>query len=438
MRSPIRHTIIVLLLVLSGCMNRSPDNTAIATNTSNPVEATDGTVPTLSVSPTRDTVSPTLTPSFTASPFPTSEAIPGRILYSRGDGLSFIRSIHLMNADGSNQVSLIDHGYTSGAAWAPDGSKIALVGNYESYLEDNVDLYILDVRDTKLTRIFHQPDSMINGLDWSPDGQYLALVLTPPDDTNGDIFIISADGSTQIQVTNTPDSDEGYFDWSPDGKQIVYTRENGDDENIYVGNVDSDDFEPTQLTTTGGWNPIWSPDGSQIAFASNIGESDITGIHLMNADGSDIRLLIGDITRSPLPMATWDPALEDVPPPPSWFPDGSSMGHRWSPDGTRIAFRSYGYFLGSGYSYPYSRLALYVINADGTGLTNLSAPGDMMSFDWSPDGNWIAFTSHQETPYDMEAAGDIYLIHPDGTGLTRITDTPDETELNVLWQPDPH
>ena len=153
----------------------------------------------------------------------------------------------------------------------------------------------------------------------------------------------------------------------------------------------------------------------------------------MDADGNNKRLLVDNTTHDLLPTATLDPSTEGVDR--GYFDlKGGSSDPKWSPDGTQIAFLSSRYFILG----PYNRFALYVINVDGTGLINLSAPGDAGSFDWSPDGNWIAFASHQETPYDTDAAVDIYLIHPDGTGLTRITDTPDETELGVPWQPDTH
>ena len=60
----------------------------------------------------------------------------------------------------------------------------------------------------------------------------------------------------------------------------------------------------------------------------------------------------------------------------------------------------------------------------GTGLLQLTNGGDNLGPSWSPDGNWIAFTSFRD------GNNEIYIIHPDGTGLTRITN-------NTIsdWQP---
>jgi len=53
--------------------------------------------------------------------------------------------------------------------------------------------------------------------------------------------------------------------------------------------------------------------------------------------------------------------------------------------------------------------ALFVVNADGTGLHRITPWGDaFLQQSWSPDGNWILF----QKPY-----GQPYLVHPDGTDM---------------------
>jgi Tol biopolymer transport system component len=85
------------------------------------------------------------------------------------------------------------------------------------------------------------------------------------------------------------------------------------------------------------------------------------------------------------------------------------MGGRstWSPDGRRLAF----------YAGPAGDHNIYVINADGNGLVQLTNGGDNLGPSWSPDGNWITFTSFRD------GNNEIYIIRPDGTGATRLTNS---------------
>ncbi len=72
----------------------------------------------------------------------------------------------------------------------------------------------------------------------------------------------------------------------------------------------------------------------------------------------------------------------------------------------------------------FSRLApsegkLYIANADGSKEhALLNSTGLDYNPAWSPDGQWIAFTS------ERDGSADLYRVKPDGTGLERLTDHP--------------
>ena len=93
----------------------------------------------------------------------------------------------------------------------------------------------------------------------------------------------------------------------------------------------------------------------------------------------------------------------------------------WSPDGTRLAFSSD----------RDGQFDVYVINVDGAGLTNLSNdPADDFQQRWSPDGTRLAFSSDRDGDFD------IYIMNADGTGLVNLTNGPAD-EFMPAWSPAP-
>ena len=119
---------------------------------------------------------------------------------------------------------------------------------------------------------------------------------------------------------------------------------------------------PPSATSTLMPTPVGGGNG-QVAYASD--RSGVTQIWLVNVDGSGEPQQITNM------------------------PEGACQPD-WSPDGTRLVFISP--CAQNEDSYPGA--GLFVVNADGTGLTPLpNVPGGDFDPAWSPDGNLIAFTS---------------------------------------------
>ena len=68
-----------------------------------------------------------------------------------------------------------------------------------------------------------------------------------------------------------------------------------------------------------------------------------------------------------------------------------------------------------------SKMSLHIANADGSGERRLLPDSTGLDYDasFSPDGQWIVFTSERDAAGSGQA--DIYRVRPDGTGLERLT-----------------
>ena len=92
----------------------------------------------------------------------------------------------------------------------------------------------------------------------------------------------------------------------------------------------------------------------------------------------------------------------------------------WSPDGGRIAFHS---DRDGNYD-------IYVMKADGSGVTRLTDnPAHDSSPRWSPVGGRIAFESERDGNWET------YVMNVDGSGVTRLTDNP-AIDWSPSWSPD--
>jgi TolB protein len=181
--------------------------------------------------------------------------------------------------------------------------------------------------------------------------------------------------------------------------------------------------------------PAWSPDGRKIAFAST--RDGTPHIYVMDAGGTHTRRLT-------------DTDQEDEHP--SWSADGKTIvfsregavfeipstggrAHRvgrglgnarnpvFSPDGGLIAYD---------YRKPgYSIREIYVMNADGTGIRQVTRLRNVSSLPaWSPDGRTLAFQSNLRG-----RRFEIYTVGLDGQGLRQVTHSGTDV-IQPAWTPD--
>ena len=304
-------------------------------------------------------------------------------------------------------------------------------------------------------------------VSWSPNGKRVALLAATEDDEallmehaldfHFMIHVMDADGSNRRRVSDVPGQ---LHWWSPNGLRLVFTSGFEDERNrnteccrstaVYV--ISTAGGELTRITEVGSLNafPSWSPDGTRVAFSSDRERERgsqggrVSGswqIYIANTDGSGERRLLDHPDDDRMPV--------------------------WSPDGTRIAFTAQP--IPNVPEAPVSRVM--VVNSDGSGLRKLAEDLNAGLPRWSPTGDAILLTGHDEDIHLVDLATgnvrnltgspgreveavfspdgsrvaftsnrsgtqDIYVVNVDGSGLTRLTnDASHENELT--WVRDP-
>jgi TolB protein len=303
-------------------------------------------------------------------------AATSKIAFSTG------RDVRAVNADGSRQRRLAPG---TDPAWSPDGQSIAFVTGRH--------LYAMNADGSRRRRLVTGGDPA-----WSRDGRKIAFFRS------GGVYVMNADGSRQRKLAHGSSPA-----WSPDGRTISFLRR-GD---IYVMDAGGGGQRNLTRDAAPDTDPAWSPDGRRIAFARKIAFPGGVGgsfeIFVMNADGSGQRRL------------TRDAARDDAP--------------DWSPDGRRIVFER-GVGAGGG-GHEAGWFVIAVVSADGSGqpkelsrgepLVDQGAPRAARPL-WSPDGRMIAYLSWRHGNYD------VYVMNADGSGLTNVTRSK-ASESSFAWSP---
>ncbi|HSL88023.1 MAG TPA: S9 family peptidase [Ignavibacteriaceae bacterium] len=292
----------------------------------------------------------------------------------------------------------------------------------------------------------------IGSYDISPDGKTIAFSLTSftfeANKGNTDIYLINSDGSN-LRPFKYSDKNESEPKFSPDGKSIAYTVGG----QIYIAGLDGKGEKQLTNIYTGASGFKWSSDGMKILFISSVYPDCTTQIcneeidkakeeskvkakifdQLMYRHWNDWRgdkrshLFILDVETGNFTDLTKG-NKEDVPPPSL----GSSNDYNFSPDGNEVAFTMNPEFS-TAISTNNEIYLLSLIASSSPKLISVSKGVDSQPV-YSPDGKYLAWTSMKREGFEADKK-DIILFERKSGKMKNLTEDVDISVDDFIWTP---
>lgn len=324
------------------------------------------------------------------------------------------------------------------------------------------DIWVKDLPDGASRRL--TTDGINDWPRWSPSGRWLQFRKSRAAD-----WVMRADGSGARGVADSASN----ATWSPKGDALAYTNGAGLFVTDLAGGPPRRLAAPSADSRIG--NAVWSVDGRSLAFDElRLGPAPPSGypvplvadaIWRINADGTGRSPLYQNpVPSKPLRIrADWSPdgdylvAWQDI-----FFPsgDGQADGYplvappvagsapidvsrrtlvyadflSWAPTGHRLAF------VDAGYRSTWYPKPIAVIDFPGPArVLSASDRADLFPA-WSPDSQWIAYTSAPAVRTDSDRAAAalrrIWRMRPDGTDKRQLTNDAPYRDERPEWSAD--
>lgn len=292
----------------------------------------------------------------------------------------------------------------------------------------------------------------------SPDGQHVAFTVGSTDwkENSYDTEIwLARNGEEAFQLTRTNKGSSIAPKWSPDGKWIAFQADRGDKNQIYVIRTAGGEAQQVTKEEEGISNFEWSPDGKRFTFTKTEPESkaDKTRKERYGGwafDDEEYRLnhlWIVDFQPDMFPSANEMPCYNESKdstkksdcitlPKATRLTEGNFTiaGYEWSPDGQFIAFTQQPNPLIQS-SAKADVMILDVMTKKVTPLVQNLA-GDFLA-GWSPDSKRILFTSTvDDTISNYYKNNKLFWVDVKGGKPTQLAIDFDENIGGTIWTND--
>jgi Tol biopolymer transport system component len=274
---------------------------------------------------------------------------------------------------------------------------------------------------TELLGVVDDPDfELVHASGWpavSPDGSTLVVSERTPSGDRMALVLWNADGTNPRRVYRDDVTVMG-LEWSRDGRWLVFgagsffERRTIEPSQIMIMRPDGSDAHAVTKGPGNAGFPSWSPDGTQIVYRLWTDSEQGEGLRIVDVATGESRVLTREYDTLPL----------------------------WSPKGDVIMFTRYA----ADERFPYDEFDIYTIRPDGTDLKRLTdAEGNDAHSSWSPDGNYILWSSSRfgfkdEAPLVInqpQPYAELFIMNADGSNQQPLTDNQYE-EGTPAWLPE--
>lgn len=211
-----------------------------------------------------------------------------------------------IDVDGANERVVAEDELLGGAAWSPDGRRVAMSARVGRGPTAVMSAFVADADGTNRRELVTGLPSM-QVPAWSPDGR---LTFAAPSDKGFVIVVAGRDGTDRRPVVAAGPAYQSDPEWSRDGKKLLFKgadqrpERGADGSRLYIVNADGSGLQQLLADAAELQHPKFSEDGGEILFVTV--RDGNTDIFLMKADGSDLRRLTTDAAYDEWPSFSPD------------------------------------------------------------------------------------------------------------------------------------
>lgn len=195
-----------------------------------------------------------------------------------------VRNVFTCDIDGGNMEQITAYNTLNvEPCWSPNGKTIC----FSKYGRSGIDIVETTVAKPRKSRIVTSFRGINTGAAVSPDGNFMAVILSP--DHQVDLYVLGLSRRFQKRMTKGI-AVEASPCWSPDGRQLAFVSDRMGNPRIFVINADGSGSRVLPTAGRDAVTPAWSAD-NKIAYATRPHGSSNYMLAVLDLDSGENKII---------------------------------------------------------------------------------------------------------------------------------------------------